>query len=142
MPGRALLGQNTVELALAMGLMLTVLLGMIDFGRAFYVQVGLTNAAREGARCATLGQSGTLCDNVPNCNASNIQAWVRAEQPFLDIPVSTIGVDCSQADRRSVSITNYLLPLANPFLDPLVGDGSGNLRLSTWATMPYTSPSP
>ncbi len=125
-----------------MGLLMTVLLGLIDFGRAYYIQVGLTNAAREGARCATLGQSGSLCDNVPNCNTGNVQSFVRGEQPFLDIPVATIGVDCSQTDRRTVSITNYAMPLANPFLDPLVGDGSGNLRLSTWATMPYTPPSP
>jgi Flp pilus assembly protein TadG len=42
-------GQGLVELALAMPVMLLLLLGTIDIGRAFHDYVQLRNAAREGA---------------------------------------------------------------------------------------------
>lgn len=44
-----------VEFALILPLLLLVLGGIIDFGRAYYEQIVLTNAAREGARMAALG---------------------------------------------------------------------------------------
>jgi Flp pilus assembly protein TadG len=42
-------GQSTVELALALPVMLLLLLGTIDIGRAFFDYVQLRNAVREGA---------------------------------------------------------------------------------------------
>ena len=44
-----------VEFALILPLLLLVLGGIIDFGRAYQQQITLTNAAREGARMAALG---------------------------------------------------------------------------------------
>jgi Flp pilus assembly protein TadG len=127
-------GQNIVEFALGIGFLVTMVLGMVDFGRVFYAHAGLTNAAREGARRATL---------LPNCTGANltdIQSRVIAEQPGLAIATSMISVDCSQPDRRTVSII-YRVQLASPFLEPLVGDGTGtgHVRLSTWATLPVMS---
>jgi Flp pilus assembly protein TadG len=43
-------GQSLVELAFAMPVVLLLLLGTVDLGRAFYTYVAITNAAREGAR--------------------------------------------------------------------------------------------
>ena len=45
-------GQNLVELALVLPLLLLLLAGIVDFGRAFYGFIALENAAREGARYA------------------------------------------------------------------------------------------
>jgi Flp pilus assembly protein TadG len=45
-------GQALVELALILPIMLLLLLGMIDFGRAYLAGVALQGAAREGARLA------------------------------------------------------------------------------------------
>jgi Flp pilus assembly protein TadG len=42
-------GQSMVELALGLPLLLLLLLGTIDVGRAFYCAVQLRNAVREGA---------------------------------------------------------------------------------------------
>ncbi len=125
-------GQNIVEFALVISLLLTVTLGMIDFGRVFYAQVGLTNAAREGAREAT--RQATL--SPPTCDQTTIRNRVRAEQPNLITDPSIIFVDCSQPTRRTVTIQGYPFVLASPFLDRLVGDGTGNVRLTTSATLP------
>jgi hypothetical protein len=51
--GRADRGQSTVEFGLSAVLLLFLLLGLIDLGRAFYFAVALQSASREGARQAS-----------------------------------------------------------------------------------------
>lgn len=46
-------GANLVEMALSITLLLLLLAGAIDFGRAFYSYIAVTNASREGARYAS-----------------------------------------------------------------------------------------
>lgn len=50
-------GAAAVELALVLPVLLLVVFGCIDFGRMLNAQIALTQAAREGARWAALGQS-------------------------------------------------------------------------------------
>jgi len=49
-------GATAVEFALLLPLLLLLVFGIIDFGRAINAQITLTQAAREGARLAALGQ--------------------------------------------------------------------------------------
>src|SRR5215471_1529570 len=49
-------GAAAVELALVLPVLLLLVFGIIDFGRALNAQITLTQAAREGARLAALGQ--------------------------------------------------------------------------------------
>ena len=51
-------GQAVVEFALVVPLFITLLLGIVDIGFLYNHQLVLTNAAREGARLATLGHRG------------------------------------------------------------------------------------
>ena len=53
--GRRERGAAAVEMAIVLPLLLFIIAGMIDLGRLFYVQTMVTNAAREGARMASLG---------------------------------------------------------------------------------------
>jgi Flp pilus assembly protein TadG len=46
-----------VELALILPVLVLVLVGIIEFGRAFNWQVSIQGAAREGARALALGES-------------------------------------------------------------------------------------
>jgi Flp pilus assembly pilin Flp len=50
-------GAAAVEFALLLPLLVLIVFGMIDFGRAINAQITLTQAAREGARALALGQS-------------------------------------------------------------------------------------
>jgi Flp pilus assembly protein TadG len=86
-------GQSLVEFALVLPLLLLILLAIIQFGFIFNTQVTITNAAREGARAATIypyslagSQSGP-----PTCNTTtkatndgcrNAYALYFAEQAF------------------------------------------------------------
>ena len=47
-------GQNMVEFALGLTLTLYLIMGVVDFGRAFFAYNEVANVAREGARYATL----------------------------------------------------------------------------------------
>lgn len=47
-------GQSLVEFTMILPLFLVLLFGMVDFGRAFYTWLLVTNAAREGARIAAV----------------------------------------------------------------------------------------
>jgi Flp pilus assembly protein TadG len=48
-------GAAAVEFALVLPLLVAMILGMIDFGRAYNQQITLTQLAREGARLVSLG---------------------------------------------------------------------------------------
>ena len=49
-------GAAAVEFALVLPLLLLIVFGIIDFGRLLNAQLTLTQAAREGARLAAVGQ--------------------------------------------------------------------------------------
>ena len=158
MRGRGQAGQATVELAVVISLLLILALGLLDFARVFYTYVGLTNVAREGARCATLKATltNTSCDNVPTCLAATVKAWMidaaHREQVSIEqfsLTTDMIKTNCSdeatsecvrdgevlgQGDRRNICITYPFAP-ATPFVAQWLGDGS-NITLRTWATLP------
>lgn len=58
-------GAVAVEMAIVLPLLLLVLGGIIDFGRAYFTQIVLANAAREGARAAVV-----RADPVARANAA------------------------------------------------------------------------
>jgi Flp pilus assembly protein TadG len=108
-----------------MTMLLWICLGGVDFGRAFGVNIGLTNAARVGARYAVV---------VPSATDTQIKAQVRAEQLALGITDSMITIDRSQTDRRVVTITYPFTPFT-PLVAARLGNGT-TIDLRTWAAMP------
>jgi len=64
-------------LAIILPLLLTILLGIIDFGRVFYAYVTITNASREGARYGAL-HPGWIDEN-DNANPNNVKFHVIQE---------------------------------------------------------------
>ena len=50
-------GQSLVEAAFALPIVIMLMLGMLDLGRAFYILVELNDAADEGATYAALNYS-------------------------------------------------------------------------------------
>jgi len=82
-------GNTMVEFAFVVVIMLTILFGIIDFGRALYTYHFISNAAREGTRYASV--RGATCDNamVTPCpiTARQIRNYVK------NVP---LGIDVSQ----------------------------------------------
>jgi Flp pilus assembly protein TadG len=65
-------GAAAVEFALLLPLLLLLLFGIIDFGRALNAQITLTQAAREGARLTALGNTTAVVDSGTIAAATNL----------------------------------------------------------------------
>jgi Flp pilus assembly protein TadG len=76
-------GAAVVEFAVASVLLLTLMFGIIDFGRGLYAYSMVINNARLGARYAIVRGSG--CTN-PDCPATkdSIQDYVRSQSSLVD----------------------------------------------------------
>ncbi len=70
-------GAAAVEMALVLPLLLFLLMGMIDFGRAYSAQIQLSAAAREGVRLASLN---TAADAANDANYGSAAITARVGQ--------------------------------------------------------------
>jgi len=83
-------GAVAVEMALVLPLLLFILCGIIDLGRAFNTQIQLSQAAREGARLVAMQ------------SPSDVVARVQQAAPGLTNPVPTVRVDFLDASNNPV----------------------------------------
>jgi Flp pilus assembly protein TadG len=84
-------GAVAVEFAVVAPLLLAILFGMIEMGRAFEMQNLLEVAAREGARFASMDRDGML---EPNESATDkLKEDVKNFLATNDVPKSQITVD-------------------------------------------------
>jgi len=77
-----------VEFALSSVVLLLLVSGLVDIGRAIYVSEALSNAAREGARHGIWYDSSKL--SHPYLNDAQIQSAVDAELATISIPGSVL----------------------------------------------------
>ena len=77
-------GATAVEFALVLPLLLLLVCGIIDFGRALNAEIILTQAAREGARLGALGYSNTA-----------IQTRTQGAAPGLGVINVAIAASCA-----------------------------------------------
>ncbi|MGE5589961.1 MAG: TadE/TadG family type IV pilus assembly protein [Bacillota bacterium] len=110
--GRDQRGQSVVEFALVVPILLLLVLGIMEFGRAYSTNLSLQNAVREGARLAVTGST----------DAQVVQR-VRDAAPTLD-PVR-LSVTVSPSTRRqgdNVTVTaSYDFHYIVPFISELTG---------------------
>lgn len=74
-------GQALVEFALVLPFILVLLFALVDFGRAYYTWLLVTNAAREGARVGATQQDAStintrIYDSIENLDEAKLQAPV------------------------------------------------------------------
>ncbi len=71
-------GSSLPETAIVMAVLLAVMFGIMDFGRALYTYGFVANAAREGARWAIV--RGSKCTQLDHCPAgsSDVQTYVQS----------------------------------------------------------------
>jgi len=64
-PRNTELGQSLVEFSMVLPIFLVLIFGLVDFGRAFYAWLIVTEAAREGARAAAVqGDASTVNSKI------------------------------------------------------------------------------
>jgi|SRR5260370_12733400 Flp pilus assembly protein TadG len=95
--GRA--GQSLVEMAMVLPILALLTFGLVDFGRGYYFQVSVTNAAREGARVAILniytGPQTPNCSTLSTCPVQtdlNINNAVTKELFYSGITPTSVTI--------------------------------------------------
>lgn len=89
-------GAAAVEFALMLPLLLLLVFGIIDFGRALNAQVTITQAAREGARLAALNQPNVVTrTQAAATGLSNVNVTVLTSCPAGSGPAANADVQVS-----------------------------------------------
>ena len=90
-------GAAAVEFALVLPILLTLMLGVIEFGYAMFVQSTLAGAAREGARDLAIHKDPAVA----------IQVAVTAAEPLVNVTgqVTADASQCASTPPGPVSVT-------------------------------------
>jgi Flp pilus assembly protein TadG len=102
-------GAAMIELTLVAGLLLTLVLGFVDFGYAFYQWNAATKAVQVGARLAAV--SSPVADGLPSeaaspASTSDIGAAVPADQYHYRCTANAAGVaSCSCVTGTCIDVT-------------------------------------
>lgn len=111
-------GAAAVEFAILLPVLLTLVLGTIEFGRAYNAQITLTNAARDGVRVMAIAKDVVGARTA----AKNAAAAVSSSIPDSDIALST--TICPTGTQVTLTIKynlSTITGIAGPF--PMTGRG-------------------
>jgi Flp pilus assembly protein TadG len=118
-------GQSIVELALALPILLIVLLGLLDLGRAYYVLVALEDMAAEGATYAAIHPGDVAEIQTRTAAASSGLVEVDTSAVLFECPTCAGGP--SGGDSVTVTVP-YTFTFVTPFASLFVEDGWIELR--------------
>ncbi len=100
-------GAAAVEMAIVLPLLILLVGGIIDFGRAFMTEVIVTNAAREGTRVAVLTQDAA--------QLGNITTRAQAAADLNPLASATVTVSPATACTGSPVPDNVTVTVSAPF---------------------------
>lgn len=123
-------GQSLTELALTLTILLTLLAGVLDIGRAYFTFLALRDAAAEGAAYGSFDPT----------NTSEIEDRVRGESPgggLVDWTDASISTDIIGAACRGGGI-EVKVQIEYTMLTPFIGSIVGSQTLPMSATVVNT----
>lgn len=108
-------GQALVEMALVLTILLALIMGTIDMGRALHSYLALEHASREGARAGALGRTDLEIDETVR----------NALSPVVDrtkVVVTITPPESSRTRGTPVSVrVSYPMEYLFPYLQSLLG---------------------
>jgi Flp pilus assembly protein TadG len=109
-------GQSLVEVALSLPLLLLILAGILDLGRAYFTYITLSDAAAEGAAYAAVHPSNTQ---------QVIDRAVDSSNDLVIIDPAMVAVDyVDMAPGNPVTVTvSYDYEIITPIINGFVPDG-------------------
>jgi TadE-like protein len=110
-------GAVAVEFALLLPILLLLVFGMIDFGRALNYQITLTQAAREGARLAALYPPSSLTCPTACVVTKTQQAWQNETQLSQSSVTVTVPSSClvgAGSTAYAMVTTSYVFTFVTP----------------------------
>ncbi len=127
-------GQSMVEFAFSLVILITLVVGIVDVGRALFTYMALRDAAQEGAQYASIHPTALSDIESRVRNGSDLLQSITADTV---IQVTLIGSACTgNGITGQVSYNNF--PLTMPFLGAILG--SQTIAISTSVTDTILSP--
>lgn len=126
-------GQSLVEMAISLTMLLMLMAGVLDIGRAYYTYLSLRDAAAEGAAYGSIHPTDTsgIIDRVVGESPGGVVNW----------GASTVTTDILVKNCRGGGIkvkVDYSYTLLTPFIGSIVG--SQTLPLSATVVNTILSP--
>jgi len=121
-------GLALVELAISIFLLVLILFGVIEFGRAMYMRNTLNLAAREGARLAAVTPSPVDTGKV----VSYVESCIPFDQTGISVLVTSNPAAFTSGSTVTVSVTLPFQPVV-----PLIITQLANINLTGQASMRY-----
>lgn len=113
-------GAAAVEFALLVPILIMLVFGIMEFGRAYNVQMSLTNAAREGVRSMAIN------NNQPAARTAARRAATHLNPPLADGNITFSATNCSVGAQMTVTI-NYSLVTMTGIVGPFAMIGKGTM---------------
>ena len=116
---RSCRGQNLVEVALVLPIMVLVTLGIVDFGFIYFVRGSVDNAAREGARYGSISPTDTT--GITNRVTRTVMGIDTTAGHGFNVDVSYPDGDSNPTSRVRVTVTYPLttfwpVPLSSTYV--------------------------
>jgi Flp pilus assembly protein TadG len=111
-------GAAAVEFAIILPILLTLVMGIMEFGRAYNAQLSLTNAAREGVRVMAVS------NNPLAAKAAAKNAAVSLNPALVDSNISFSQPSCAPTQQMTLTIS-YSLSTLTGFAGPFELTGKG-----------------
>jgi Flp pilus assembly protein TadG len=116
-------GQTAVEFALVLPILILILMGVFDFGRAFYAYSVVANSAREGARAGVYATA---------TNQNVIDAVSEYWIGLGTSPAITISPSPTRVAMGTISVTvSYVFQPVTPVIDAFLPGGRITLVASS-----------
>jgi Flp pilus assembly protein TadG len=117
-------GQSLVEFAFSIVVLLLLVAGVVDLGRALYTYMGLRDAAQEGALYGSTNP--TLNSEIESRvrNSSNLLQSITADAGAnTSVQITILGTACTNNGIK-VRVTYANFPITMPFIGALIGNQS------------------
>lgn len=125
-------GAAAVEMAIMLPLLLLLVFGIIDFGRMLNAQIGVTEAAREGARAAVIQNSQAAAEARIAKVVSGATVTVLPDSTPCD--GTAVGTDATVTVATTFSFITPVGAIASLFAGS--GGFGGNVTLTGTGVMP------
>ena len=111
-------GAAAVEFAILLPLLLMLVLGTVEFGRAYNAQITLTNAARDGVRVMAIANDPAGAKTAAKNAAASVSSTIPTSDVTLSTDVCSTGAQVTLTIKYNLST---ITGIAGPF--PMTGKG-------------------
>lgn len=138
-------GQALVEMAIILPLLMLLVMGIFEFGRAMYIKNTLTQAARSGARTAVVTPglispilAGTCSDTsvVIQSTCNSLYSGIDKSDARIDVKVFAPGVDPETGTAKTTTLASPPSPGDTVKVQVNINNFRSKYRIITFIPLP------